>query len=308
MRTVIAADAAVAHMRDVGIHAGVVICIGDLGTEIIGGIGVQLAFQRIQLRLREQFAGGAGLIDRILKRRFGKHNVRRIQAGIDDRNAAARASVAQIPCGGRADHVFACIDRSRLFGRVVCRHVVGGQILGFKLHGLHAAHTPDLYNIAEGDLDGDRVDKQRQVPFDRQLVADRPFDACLKGVLLAAQFRTIGDRLTVLCNAARIEALVDRGLAVQKNRDADDLIRIIGAFLFGGRFRFIDLSELFYMQRRRIEGLCFEHDRLRRLFGRIFRFGLFVRAFCVCARNARCERHREQHERRDQHGKKSFPA
>ena len=286
--------------RRAGIN--VVVCVRDLRADVVAGLGVQLTCEILQLRPREQLVRCARKTDRVRERLLGKRLMGSVDTGVDDRDAAARAGVARAPRRGCADHIGTGVRGVRLIALDAARHFVPH----FQFDGLDARNAADRRDVLIRDLDGDRVDQKRQVPFDGQLVTDHAFDLRLHRVLLSSQALAVFDRTAVFCNAAGRESLIDSGLAVQEDRNADDLFGIAGRIIqrfqaFAGntmiRFRFIFLAQFMDVQCRGIQILHLERCALRRRIG--------FRTFRDRARDARRNRHREQHEHRDQHGEKS---
>ena len=288
-------------VSDVGVViVDVVVRVRDLGADALRIACVQTGRRNARHQF-DRLALCADLFDRVIERVLVHALVRRVKTGVDDRDLAACAGIAElIPCILRADHVFTGVRRVRIH-----RNGLGRFIQCFQLDGSDTVHAADRGDVLIRDLDGDRVCKQRQVPFHGEFVTDFGLDLRLHGLLLLSELVPIRGRTAVVRNVLCIIAHVDRGLAVQEDGGADDLVevydlelcRIETVVLF-----FVYLAQLMDVQFRGIHLLHLERNALGRGFG----FRLVSRAFGDCARDARRDRHREQHENRHQHGKKSL--
>ena len=211
-----------------GVAVDVVECERDLCVQIRLGRGqrsqallrVQL-IQRVVVDLLHQRDRFAGLSDRVLERIRVHALMIGVETGVDDRDSAACAGVAELLPGVHgADHIFAGVRRVR-----VRRNGLRRFVPVFDLNGLDARDPADHGKIPIGDLNGDRVCQQRQVPFHGQLVTDRLFDRCLHRILLLLQGFAVRLRAFVVGDASGGEAVFDGGIVFEEDRYAHDLIR-----------------------------------------------------------------------------------
>ena len=278
----------------------VVVSVGDLGIHVVARAGFEHARRDlVQFLPRHQQVGFSDGVDRVHKRVRIHALMVDVETGVDDRDAAACAGVTElIPGILRADHVFTGVSGVRLIAFDRLRRFEDRLDFDFS----DAFETLDHEDVLVRDLNGDRVDQDRQMPFDRKRMTDRGFDPRLQFVLLSEELFDVRDRTAVFRNALRIVALIDRGLAVQEDGDADGLIQIllnleVIGIKIAGFLRLVFLAQFMDVQCCGIQILHLERCALRR--------GIGFRAFRDRARDARCDRQREHHENRDQHGKKS---
>ena len=124
----------------------------------------------------------------------------RIQPGIDDRDPAASAGIAQlIPGICCADHVFAGVGGHRVICLAAARD--GRFIVALALDLAHAIQALDERDLLDLHVRGDRVRKQGQVPLHIQRVTKDGFDLRRERFLLRFQRVAVGRGALVFGNA-----------------------------------------------------------------------------------------------------------
>ena len=187
------------------------------------------------------------LADRMVERVLVKGLVRRVKAGVDDGDAAARAGIAGGPGRRRSDHVSTGIGRVGVCGAVLLRKI---EVLA--LDGGDAGERLDHDHLSKAQIRGNSVDRERQVPVHVERMADHGLDLGRHQILFAEQAVTVGDGCLVIGDAFLREARVQRGRRVQEDGHADDLVQIHlvhGGELFGV---FLDQTELLDAERSRV--------------------------------------------------------
>ena len=227
MRAVLTLDVVV--VGDVIVLVDVVGAEGDLGAAV-HAVQIQ-ELGRVQLiphsghvvrghQLDRGLAGLVQLIDGILESSRIEGLVRDVKAGVHNGDGAARAGVAKIPGFGGAGHLGS--------GGVFC-FIRIGEVAQLDHNILNADHVADGLNGAVGNVSGNDVAGQGQVPDNVQLGAAESLCGDFAGhrLLFGQKACAVG------ASAGGCVARVKSGSTVQHDGYADELIVSVGGlFLF----------------------------------------------------------------------------
>ena len=174
---------------------------------------------------------------RVIERGSVEALVIQIQTGIHNSDLGAGAGVARSPGHVGADHQTRGSGVG--IGSLIPLHNTG-LILGFHKDVLDAGHRRDGLHIAIGDVGGDDVGSQGQVPLDVQLGADGSLDLRGHGFLLGLEFVSVGHCVVVLRNIRGGEASLNGRLLFHDDGYTHDLIRRIYRFIGHLLWRIVD--------------------------------------------------------------------
>ena len=257
---------------EVTIH--VAVAVGDLGADVHvltgADFGVQLILDGVDLVGGQEVqgrnivvVGHAQLFGRlregVLKALAGEGLVILVDTGVDHRESAARAGVTGSPGQVRAGHV----GRAAVVG-LVNRLIDLRLVAVLQEHVLDALDALDGVDLAVLNVRGDVVCRQRQVPLNVQLAADRIFDLGGHSCLVGAEACAVDPCQRVVRNAIGAEAGRQRGGPIQRNGHTDNVgQRMI--FLVDGFFLLGFLTELERTQFTGVDGRERKRSTLRRL-------------------------------------------
>ena len=200
----------VAQVVDSGVRVHVVVAEGDLLVEVGRAGAVELILDRAELVGGKEADALSGLLNGVAEGVRIHGPVGRVQTGVDDGDAGARAGVAFGPGALRPDHVFRGVGGVRAVAVfALCRN--GRVVAVFRENVFDAGNGLDLRNVAVADVRGDRVHRKGNVPLDVQRGAGGGLDPGGQGVLAAAQAPPVGNRLGVFGDAIRAVACVKGG-------------------------------------------------------------------------------------------------
>ena len=279
-------------MGHVQVTVNVVHRVGDLGVQVdaVGAAdelgGVQVAPDSGHVFSGHQLDGGLAalvqLVDGILESSRVEGQVLHVKTGVDHRDLAAGAGVAQVPGLGRAGH---------LGGDDVLHLILRGEVLQLDHHIADTGDVLDVLDPAVGHVGGDDVGRQGDVPDHVQLGAVQSLggDPVGHGVLFGLQ---AGAERS---GSGGGKARVDGGRTVQDDGYADDV--------------FVSVQRVFLLQRQFIgEGETLGDDvvidLLKRQLGNVagrFRFGRF-------RFGDGCGAEGKDHRDREQQGQEVFPG
>ena len=222
----------VAHVIHGVVLVDIVIREGDLGVQV-DLVGGDLDVQALENVLRQAILGQdahAGLVlcqglavlqvlgQGVLIPRGGEGLLRRVQAGIDDGDLAARAGVACCPSSAGAD-LGGGGRHAGIVGLGLIHH--HGLIAVLDQDGLDAPDALDLPDLVIADVGGDDVGGQRQVPDHIEAVIQLGVDPLGDALLLALEAVAVGDSGGAELGGAK---LLDGGGVLQHDGDTDDVI------------------------------------------------------------------------------------
>ncbi len=157
-----------------------------------------------------------------------------IQTGIDNGNSLTCTGVTAGVGGGSAHHVTGGIHQG-VGNRLLLYHL--RQIAGFQHHILNPIHSLDVLYLAIGDVDGNDVGRQSQIPLDIQLTPDGGLDSGSDGLLFLPQSVPVGHGGGIGRDFFGGESRLDGGLLLQNDGGADNLPGVMGVFRGDGFFR-----------------------------------------------------------------------
>ena len=156
-----------------------------------------------------------------------KSLVQQIQAGIDDSDTGTCAGVAGSPSGAGAGLL---AGGSHVGVNAVGRNHIGG-VEGFDNNGTNAGHSLDLLDLAIGDVSGDQVGCQGQIPDNIQLIAGSLFDLIDQLILILFQALTILLGKIIGAGGISIVASLQSRFPIQENGYTDRISVLVGVVL-----------------------------------------------------------------------------